>query len=83
MNSQSFVPFIRQHLEPSHLPALTLQVKSVNGKCSGRTREHNKPAYLLDVCDVTEFNDFVPLRRPGSGAGALETQMTEETEEIQ
>lgn len=55
----------------------------MNGKGLGRTREQNKPTYLLDVCDVSEFNDFVPLGRPGSGAGALETQMTEETEESQ
>lgn len=45
-----------------------------------RTRDS---AYLLDDCDVLEFNDFVPLGGSRPGAGALETQMTEETKEIQ
>lgn len=35
-------------------------------------------AYLLDISDVCELDDFVPL---GAGTGALETQMTEETKE--
>lgn len=39
-------------------------------------------ANLLYVFDVDQFDDFVPLGGSRSGAGALETQITEEMEEI-
>lgn len=33
--------------------------------------------YLLYVSDVHQFNDFILLRGAGSGAGALEAQVTD------
>lgn len=40
-------------------------------------------ANLLYVFDVDQFDDFVPLGGSRPGAGALETQITEEMEETQ
>lgn len=53
------------------------------GALGGHLNWTRDSAYLLDVSDVDQFDDFVPLGGSRPGAGALETQMTEETEEIQ
>lgn len=48
------------------------------GDPHSRSRKHRQNFVLLDISDVCELDDFVPL---GAGTGALETQMTEETNE--
>lgn len=53
------------------------------GALGGHLNWTRDSAYLLDVSDVDQFDDFIPLGGSRPGAGALETQMTEETEEIQ
>lgn len=50
---------------------------------SCREQTERESVYLLDFFDFMQLDDFVPLGGSRLGAGALETQMTEETEESQ
>lgn len=46
-----------------------------NGDPHPRSRQHWQNFVLLDVSNLEQFDDFVPLWGSGPGAGALETQV--------